>query len=164
MTGAAFETAKMEFTFGEPLVADFFVALKAYIRPLCHRKVFVGLGVMRVVTIIAKGQAYFRMVASRILVSRCPMAPTAIDRTQPLGVGDLTDIGMAVCAEQLSVDRRCKFFVVEKKTEFSFCRGLLLFGRHDHAGPFILRHFQDILGAVAVEALFVFDSMADGLG
>ncbi len=36
-----------------------------------------------------------------------------------------------------------------------FC-GRFLLGRHDHPGPFIIRHFQDVLRPVAFETFFVF--------
>jgi hypothetical protein len=157
VTDRALEILEVELSLGQPTMTVFLVALEADSYTLLLREFPEGGSGMRVMTLEAETLAYLSMFALVILSYDLFMALRTINHTQPLTMGNILDIVMAIDTVQITVDRRTKLFIVHIKGKCAFVHLLFLRGRDDHLEPFFPAHLEDIGGPMAFETFLILE-------
>src|SRR4030042_5460968 len=112
MTDRALEMLEVELPLGQPPMAILLVALETDPHPLLLREFLKGGSGMGVVALEAEPLAYLGVLVLFILVYNLVMALGTADHAQPLGMGEVLDIGMAINTIELMVDRGAKLLVI----------------------------------------------------
>jgi hypothetical protein len=161
VTDRALEILEMELSLGQPTMPFFIVALEADPHTLLLREFLEGGSGMRVMAFKAEPLADRGVFALVILSYDLFMALRTINHTQPLGMGKIFDIVMAIDTTQIMVDRRTKLFIVHIEGKLAFVNLLFLRGWDDHLEPFFPAHLEDIAGSMAFETCLILYGKSD---
>lgn len=106
---------------------------------------------MGVVALKAKPATNLGMLTLVIVFHNLFMALSTVYQAQPLGMGEILNISMAIDAIQLSVNRNTKFLIIYIEGKLSFSHLLFFGGRNDHLKPLFPVHLEDIAGPMTFE-------------
>jgi hypothetical protein len=151
----ALEILEVECSLGQPLMSVLRVALKADSYSRLLGEVREGSSSMGVVTLEAEPVADLGVLTLFILSYDLFMALSTINHTQPLTMGNILDIIMAIDTAQITMDRGTKPVIIYIEANLPFSHLLFFRGRNNHLEPFFPAHLEDITGSVAFKTCLI---------